>query len=174
MVKFADLPYVRPDMDAALDSVKAAIQGIKAAKTYEEFRSAYMDYVQTDMELATSQQLVYIRHTMNMLDEYYTAENAFFNTQMPRYSIASKEMRAVILRSPFRKEFEEEFGSFLIQDIEAKLLLSSEAVVDDLAKEASLANLYSKTVASSSVEFNGETCSTAKLFRHANTGVHHF
>ena len=58
MVKFADLPYVRPDMDAALDSVKAAIQDLKAAKTYEEFRSAYMDYVQTDMELATSQQLV--------------------------------------------------------------------------------------------------------------------
>ena len=73
MVKFADLPYVRPDMDAVLDSVKAAIQGLKTAKTYEEFRSAYMDYVQTDTELITSQQLVYLRHTINMLDEYYTA-----------------------------------------------------------------------------------------------------
>ena len=41
MVKFVDLPYVRPDMDAVLDSVKAATQGLKTAKTYEEFRSAY-------------------------------------------------------------------------------------------------------------------------------------
>ena len=31
MVKFVDIPYVRPDMDAVLDSVKAAIQGIKTA-----------------------------------------------------------------------------------------------------------------------------------------------
>ena len=166
MVKFVDIPYVRPDMDAVLDSVKAAIQGLKTAKTYEEFRSAYMDYVQTDTELITSQQLVYLRHTINMLDEYYTAENAFFNTQMPRYSIAVKELRAVILSSPFKKDFEEEFGSFLIQEIEAKLLLSSEAVVDDLAKEANLASLYSKTVASASIEFNGEKCSHPKLLKY--------
>ena len=166
IVKFADIPYVRPDMDAVLDSVKAAIHGLKTAKTYEAFRSAYMDYAQTDMELTTAKQLVYIRHTINMLDEYYTAENAFFNTQMPRYSIAEKELRAVILRSPFRKDFEEEFGSFLIQNLQAKQLLSSEAVVDDLIKEAALANLYSKTVASASVEFNGEICSTSKLLKH--------
>ena len=166
MVKFADIPYVRPDMDAVLDSVKAAIQGLKTAKTYEEFRSAYMDYVQTDTELITSQQLVYLRHTINMLDEYYTAENAFFNTQMPRYSIAVKELGAVILSSPFKKDFEEEFGSFFVREIEAKMLLSSEAVVDDLAKEANLASLFSKTVASSSVEFNGETCSTSKLLKY--------
>ena len=75
-------------------------------------------------------------------------------------------MRAVILSSPFRKDFEEEFGSFLIQNIEAKLLLSSEAVVDDLAKEATLANRYSKTVASASIEFNGEKCSTSKLLKY--------
>ena len=78
MVKFVDIPYVRPDMDAVLDSVKTAVQGLKTAKTYEEFRSAYMDYVQTDTELITSQQLVYMRHTVDMLDEYYTAEHAFF------------------------------------------------------------------------------------------------
>ena len=30
--KFADIPYVRPDMDAVLDSVKAAIHGLKTAK----------------------------------------------------------------------------------------------------------------------------------------------
>ena len=166
MVKFVDIPYVRPDMEAVLDRVQAAIQGLKTAKTYEAFRNAYMDYAQTDMELVTSQQLVYMRHTVNMLDAYYAAENAFFNTQMPRYSIAVKELRAVVLSSPFKKDLEAEFGSFLIQDLEAKVLLSSEAVVDDLAKEANLASLYSKTVASASVEFNGETCSAPMLLKY--------
>ena len=166
MIKFVDIPYVRPDMDAVLDSVKAAIQGLKTAKTYAEFRSAYMDYVQTDTELATSKQLVYVRHTINMLDEYYAAENAFFNTQMPRYGIVAKELGAVILSSPFKKDFEEEFGSLMIQNIQAKQLLSSEAVVDDLVKEADLANRYSQTVAAASIEFNGETCTTYALLKY--------
>ena len=82
MVKFADIPYVRPDMDAAVTSVKAVIRILKNAKTYEEFRSAYMDYVQIDMELATAQQLVYIRHTINMLDEYMQLKMHF---SMRRY-----------------------------------------------------------------------------------------
>ena len=166
MVKFVDIPYARPDMDKVLDSVKAAIQSLKTAKTYEEFRSAYMDYSQIGTELTTLQQLVYMRHTVDMLDEFYTAENAFFNKQMPRYSIATKELRTVILNSPFKKDFEEEFGSFLVQEMEANLLLSSEAVVDDLAKEATLASLYSKTVASASIEFNGEKCSTPMLLKY--------
>ena len=46
MEKFADLQYVRPDMDAVMARVKADIEVLKNAKNYEEFRNAYMDYVQ--------------------------------------------------------------------------------------------------------------------------------
>ena len=166
MVKFADLQYVRPDMDAVMARVKADIEVLKNAKNYEEFRNAYMDYVQADIELSTSQKVVHVRNTINMLDEYYAAENAFFNAQMPKYGIVVKEMGTVILNSPFKKDFEEEFGSIIIQNMEAQQLLSSEAVVEDLVKEADLANLYSKTVAAASIEFNGEMCTTYGLLKH--------
>ncbi|MBQ5660980.1 MAG: M3 family oligoendopeptidase [Lachnospiraceae bacterium] len=166
MVKFADLQYVRPDMDAVMARVKADIEVLKNAKNYEEFRNAYMDYVQADIELSTSQKIVHVRNTINMLDEYYAAENAFFNAQMPKYGIVVKEMGTVILNSPFKKDFEEEFGSIIIQNMEAQQLLSSEAVVEDLVKEADLANLYSKTVAAASIEFNGEMCTTYGLLKH--------
>ena len=135
MVKFADLQYVRPDMDAVMARVKADIETLKNAKTYEEFRNAYMDYVQTDIELSTSQKVVHVRNTINMLDEYYAAENAFFNANMPKYGIVVKEMGSVILNSPFKKDFEEEFGSIIIQNMEAQQLLSSEAVVEDMVKD---------------------------------------
>ena len=166
MVKFADLQYVRPDMEAVISRVKADIEVLKNAKTYEEFRNAYMDYVQGDIELETAQKIVHIRNTINMLDEYYAAENAFFNANMPKYGIIVKEMGGVILNSPFKKDFEEEFGSIIIQNIEAQQLLSSEAVVEDMVKEADLANLYSKTVAAASIEFNGETCTIYGLLKH--------
>ena len=120
MVKFADLQYVRPDMDAVMARVKADIEVLKNAKNYEEFRNAYMDYVQADIELSTSQKVVHVRNTINMLDEYYAAENAFFNAQMPKYGIVVKEMGTVILNSPFKKDFEEEFGSIIIQNMESE------------------------------------------------------
>lgn len=166
MEKFADLKYVRPDMEAVMARVKADIDVLKNAKTYEEFKDAYMDYVQVDIELTTSQQIAHIRNTIDMLDEYYAEEKAFFNAQMPKYGILVKEMGTVILNSQFKKEFEEEFGTILIQNMEAQQLLSSEAVVEDMVKEADLANLYSKTVAAASIDFRGEKCSTYGLLKH--------
>lgn len=166
MEKFADLKYVRPDMEAVMARVKADIEVLKDAKTYEELKNAYMDYVQVDIELSTSQQIAHVRNTINMLDEYYAQEKAFFNAQMPKYGILIKEMGTVILNSQFKKEFEEEFGTILIQNMEAQQLLSSEAVVDDMVKEADLANLYSKTVAAASIDFRGEKCSTYGLLKY--------
>lgn len=166
MEKFADLAYVRPDMEAVMARVKADMEAQKNAASYEEFKNAYMDYVQADIELSTAHQIAHIRNTINMLDAYYAAENAFFNAQMPKYGILVKEMGSIILNSPYRKEFEEEFGSIVIQNLEAKQLLASEEVVDDMVKEADLANLYSKTVAAATIDFRGESCSTYGLLKH--------
>ena len=101
-----------------------------------------------------------------MMDEFNEPEMGYFHAWMPKYEILVKEMGTVILNSPFKKDMEEEFGSILIQNMEVGQLLSSEAVVDDMVKEAELANLYSKTVAGASVEFRGEMCSTYGLLKH--------
>ena len=51
MKKFAELQYVRPDMEKIFARVSGDIAVLKEAKNYEEFRNAYMDYVEADTEL---------------------------------------------------------------------------------------------------------------------------
>lgn len=63
---------------------------LKEAKNYEEFRKAYMDYVEADTELETSKTIAHIRNTINLLDEFYEAEMVYFNSQMPKYEILKK------------------------------------------------------------------------------------
>ena len=150
---FSELQYVRPDMEKVLGDMRAVTEALKNAADFGEFKAAYMDYVNTDIQVSTARQLAHIRNTINMMDEFYEAEMGYFHAWMPKYEILVKEMGTVILNSPFKKDMEEEFGSILIQNMEVGQLLSSEAVVDDMVKEAELANLYSKTVAGASVEF---------------------
>ena len=45
MEKFADLQYVRPDMEKVFARVSGDIAALKEAKSYEEFKNAYMDFV---------------------------------------------------------------------------------------------------------------------------------
>ncbi len=156
MKKFAELQYVRPDMEKIFTRVSGDIAVLKGAKNYEEFRNAYMDYVEADMELETSKTVAHIRNTINLLDEFYEAEMVYFNSQMPKYEILKKEMGEVIVASPFKAEMEKEFGTILIQNMEAQKQLSDESIVDDQVKEAELVSRFMKTQAAATVEFKGE------------------
>lgn len=156
MKKFAELQYVRPDMEKMFARVSGDIAVLKGAKNYEEFRNAYMDYVEADMELETSKTVAHIRNTINLLDEFYEAEMVYFNSQMPKYEILKKEMGEVIVASPFKAEMEKEFGTILIQNMEAQKQLSDESIVDDQVKEAELVSRFMKTQAAATVEFKGE------------------
>lgn len=156
MKKFAELQYVRPDMEKIFARVSGDIAVLKEAKSYEEFRNAYMDYVEADTELETSKTVAHIRNTINLLDEFYEAEMVYFNSQMPKYEILKKEMGEVIVASPFKAEMEKEFGAILIQNMEAQKQLSDESIVDDQVKEAELVSRFMKTQAAATVEFKGE------------------
>lgn len=156
MKKFAELQYVRPDMEKIFARVSGDIAVLKGAKNYEEFRNAYMDYVEADMELETSKTIAHIRNTINLLDEFYEAEMVYFNSQMPKYEILKKKMGEVIVASPFKAEMEKEFGAILIQNMEAQKQLSDESIVDDQVKEAELVSRFMKTQAAATVEFKGE------------------
>ena len=156
MKKFAELQYVRPDMEKIFARVSVDIAVLKEAKNYEEFRNAYMDYVEADTELETSKTVAHIRNTINLLDEFYEAEMVYFNSQMPKYEILKKEMGEVIVASPFEAEMEKEFGTILIQNMEAQKQLSDESIVDDQVKEAELVSRFMKTQAAATVEFKGE------------------
>ena len=156
MKKFAELQYVRPDMEKIFARVSGDIAVLKEAKNYEEFRNAYMDYVEADTELETSKTVAYVRNTINLLDEFYEAEMVYFNSQMPKYEILKKEMGEVIVTSPFKAEMEKEFGAILIQNMEAQKQLSDESIVDDQVKEAELVSRFMKTQAAATVEFKGE------------------
>lgn len=166
MKKFSELEYVRPDMEKAGETVKACVKAMKTAASYAEFRDAYMEYVKLDTELATAKSIAHIRNTVNLMDEYYEKEMAYFNAEMPKYQLLVKEMGTVILESPFKKDMEAEFGRILIQNLKAGQLLSGEAVVEDKVKEADLASLYSKTVAAASADFHGEKLNTYGLLKH--------
>ena len=166
MEKFADLQYVRPDMEKVFARVSGDIAALKSAKSYEEFRSAYMDYVEADTELETAKTVAHIRNTINLLDEFYEGEMAYFNSQMPKYGILEKEMGEVIVASPFKDEMEKEFGSILLQNMEAQKQLSDESIVDDQVKESELVNQYMKAQAAATVDFRGEQLGTYGLLKH--------
>ena len=166
MQKFSELPYTRPDIAAAVEEYKRYSEAFKAAKTFEEAKKVFLDAEKLDTHLSTIASLCSIRNTMNTTDEFYEAEMAYLNENLPNLIPAEKAMKEDIVNGPFRADFEKEYGAHFIAVLENDLKTQDERIIPELVKESELSVEYSKAAASCKVDFHGETCNFYGLLKH--------
>lgn len=166
MKKFQELEYQRPDFEHLKQIAKQYIENLKKAASYEEMRTLFLQYDKDCENRNTMETIAHIRNTVDTNDAFYEEEMNVFNVEMGKFKLLDMEANGVILASPYMKEFEKEFGPMLIKDMQVSQKLASEAIVEDMAKEAKLSQTYSKTAASCSTNFRGEKCNFYGLLKH--------
>ena len=166
MEEFSELQYVRPDADAIKAHKKEYIAQLKSAETYEQMRDLFLAEADADLGWETMQTIAHIRNTVDTNDAFYESEMQFFNAEEPQISLLNQEAEKVVLESPFRAQWEEEFGSFFLKNMEINQKLADESIVAEQVEESNLAQQYSKVAASASTTFRGESCNFYGLLKH--------
>ena len=165
MKKFSEIEYVRPDMEAEREKVRAYTKALKEAKSYEELRGLFMEEKTREDAWATMAEVAQVRYTVDTRDSFYEGEVQFWNETIPAIHLLIQKAEKVILESPFIKEFAEEFGEFFVKNMEVGQKLADDCIVEDLIEEANLTQQYSKITANASTEFKGETCNFYGLLK---------
>ena len=70
-MKFSEMKYSRPDMEALAAATAHTLEALKAAPDAAGQIDAYDAYEKQQKTASTMQQLAYIRHTINTKDEFY-------------------------------------------------------------------------------------------------------
>lgn len=165
MKKFSEIEYVRPDMEAEQEKVRAYTKALKEAKSYEELRGLFMEEKTREDAWATMAEVAQVRYTVDTRDSFYEGEVQFWNETIPAIHLLIQKAEKVILESPFIKEFAEEFGEFFVKNMEVGQKLADDCIVEDLIEEANLTQQYSKITANASTEFKGKTCNFYGLLK---------
>ena len=165
MKKFSEIEYVRPDMEAEQEKVRAYTKALKEAKSYEELRGLFMEEKTREDAWATMAEVAQVRYTVDTRDSFYEGEVQFWNETIPAIHLLIQKAEKVILESPFIKEFAEEFGEFFVKNMEVGQKLADDCIVEDLIEEANLTQQNSKITANASTEFKGETCNFYGLLK---------
>ena len=63
MKKFSEIEYVRPDMEAEQEKVRAYTKALKEAKSYEELRGLFMEEKTREDAWATMAEVAQVRYT---------------------------------------------------------------------------------------------------------------
>ena len=103
-MKFTEMPYSRPDIDALIAQCNEAVAKFAAAESAQEQIEIFADIDKKKCELFDMESIVYIRNSVNMNDEFYAAEREYLDNNLPRLSEASNALNKEMLNSKFQAE----------------------------------------------------------------------
>lgn len=156
-MKFQSMPYARPDIDGIKEKLKALKERIEKAESASEVVDLYTEVCAVSEEYSTLGSLAYVRHTINTADEFYDAENNFFDEIGPDVADAFQNVNKAMLASPFRAELDAHYGELLLKNTEISVRCFSSEIISMAAEENRLQSDYQKLIASAKVEWEGET-----------------
>ena len=166
MVRFSEMTYQRPDMEALKALVEEKTREVREAKSYTEVRDAYFAVQEKERDIDTMYSLCHVRNTIDTTDEYYDSEMKWLQESLAKMIPQFNTWRKTLAESVFRKEFETEFGVQLFRKIDAELMTSDERIISETIREGELRQAYQKTAAGAMTDFRDEKCNFYGLLRH--------
>lgn len=162
-MKFSQMPYARPDAEKTKQQLSALTEQLKAAKTYEEAKAVFLRQQEAEKHLDTAANLAHIRHSIDTRDAFYDGEEKFWNSFGPELQEYSQQWTAAMLASPFRADFEKEYGDLMFLNAEIALKTFSPEIIPELQQENELTQEYEKLLASAQIPFEGKTYTLSQL-----------
>lgn len=162
-MKFSEMKYERPSLDEAKKELSSLIAHLENAASYEEAKKVFLEKETFAKHVETMGTLASIRHSIDTRDEFYDAEVKFFNAAGPELQEYFQKWTEAMLKSPFRADFEKEYGDLMFKNAELDLKSFSPEIIPEMQQENDLAQEYEKLLASAAIEFEGKTYTISQL-----------
>ena len=154
-MKFSEMPYERPDLDAVKKQYSALTERLKAAGSYEEARAVFLEKEELDKHVQTLATLSHVRHSIDTRDAFYDTEAKFWNAAEPELQEYTQAWTRAMLDGAFRAQFAAQFGELMFVNAEIELKTFSPEIIPELQQENELAQEYEKLLASAQIPFEG-------------------
>lgn len=140
---FDDIEYTRPDAQHLRDGFAGVQSLVEGGADAGEILDAYYPVELEYVTYSTMAQYAYIRYTLDLDDEFYTAENAWCDEQSPLVEQAAERCYLAMAESSERDALEQEyFGDDFFDYYERFPVYSNDRVVELMQKEAALQTDY--------------------------------
>ncbi|WP_080745781.1 M3 family oligoendopeptidase [Clostridium novyi] len=163
LITFSEYEYIRPNIDEVKDKFNELISRFKKADSFEEQDSILEEIKLIRNEVESMMELVYIRNSINTIDEFYEKEKEFMDEVSPIYQGLISDYYKVLINSKFRSKLEEKWGKQLFKLAEMQIKTFSPEIIEDLQVENKLVTEYDKLKASAKIMFEGKERNLSEL-----------
>ena len=168
-MKFQDMPYERVDMEQLKKNFAELEQEFAQAQSGEAQFAVHQKYYQLTDHVMTEMTIAEIRHDIDMTDEFYSAEQDYYDENGPVFRNLVVSYQKKLFSSQFRPYLEEKIGPVAFKNIELAMKSVDEKVLPLMQEENQLQTKYNKLLATAQIEWNGETLNLSLM----NPYLHH-
>ena len=154
--KFKDMKYERPDLDAVKAKIADLTKRFSEAKDFDEAKAVFIEKEEFEKHVMSMATIASIRNSIDTRDEFYDAEMKFWYGAGPELEEYSQAFIMAMLQSPFRPDFEAEYGDLIFINAEIQLKTFSPEIIPDMQQENELAHDYETLLAKSEIPFEGK------------------
>ena len=162
-MKFSEMPYARPDLDAIKQDLAAVTEELRNAPDYAAAKAAFLKKQTMEKHVNTLGTLVSIRHSIDTRDAFYDEEQQFWNNAGPEIQEVDQKWTEAMLESLFRPQFAKEYGDIMFLNAEIAMKAFSPEIVAELQQENELTQEYGKLLASAKIPFEGGVYTIAQM-----------
>ena len=162
-MKFNDIPYSRPDVDAMISRINQYAADFAKAENAQQQLEIFKAVEKEKSVFGTARGVVNIRNSVNMHDEFYAAEQSFFDSCGPKAMQCFNAFSKAMLDSKFIDELTEELGTNYFNGLKAQQKTFSPEIMDLMAEENALTGQYQSLTAGAQIEFDGKILNLSQL-----------
>lgn len=164
MVKrIAEYEYKRADIDGAIKVLDGAIAEAKKAGSAKELSRIRTKVNEFFKELNTTVALAMIRHSLDVRDEFYGAEQDYYDTNLPVLYAKSSEFGKAIMDNAHSEGLKDIINPLIVDKINAELRVMDERIVPECIEENKLVTEYDKLLANQRYPWNGKEVTLSEM-----------
>ncbi len=168
-MKFSEMPYERVDMEALKKKAQEWMKRFEEAKSGEE-QFAIKRELDKELEHVSSMMTIAsIRNSINVADEFYKAEQDYYDEQGPILTGIVNAFNKEMYESPYRAYLEEKIGSVAFKSIELALKCFDEKIIPLMQKENALVSQYEELLAKAEIDMDGDVVNLSGLGKYLSS-----
>ena len=162
-MKFNEMTYTRPDIDALLARCRELAAKAAAAPDGDALVRLYYEQSEAFAEYNTAANLANIHYTGDPRDAYWKAEQDFFDANGPAVTNASVEISRAFLANPHVDALTEKFGTTCVAGMKNAVLSMDDRTVELQQQFNALVSRYQQIYGGALVELDGKQLTIPQL-----------
>ena len=162
-MKFSEMNYNRPDLGKVEKEFNELLVKFTNAATAKEQEEVLAQINLLKSEFQTYSSIASVRNSIDTTNQYYEAEQEFFDMNEPVLKDLNIKFYKVLGSSKFKGELQKKFGNQLFKLADVSLKTFDPSIIEDLKEENKLGTEYTKLVATAEVEFEGKKLTLSAL-----------